>query len=47
MNKPPFRSWASVRDAWKTLAAYERFEVVVALLLRAVIGVIIAVALTG
>ena len=45
MIKPPFRSWADVRDAWKTLAAYERFEVVVALVLRAVIGVIIVVAL--
>jgi uncharacterized membrane protein (DUF373 family) len=45
MIKPPFRSWADVRDAWKTLAAYERFEVVVALLLRGVIGVIIVVAL--
>ena len=45
MIKPPFRSWADVRDGWKTLAAYERFEVVVALVLRAVIGVIIVVAL--
>ena len=45
MMRPPFRSWAEVRDAWKKLAAYERFEVVVALLLRAVIGVIIVVAL--
>src|SRR5712671_1534225 len=43
--KSPFRSWADVRDAWKTLATYERFEVVVALLLRWVIGVIIVVAL--
>jgi uncharacterized membrane protein (DUF373 family) len=34
-----------VRDAWKTLTAYERFEVVVAVLLRAVISVIIVVAL--
>ena len=45
MIKPPFRSWADVRDSWKTLAAYERFEVVMALLLRAVISVIIVVAL--
>ena len=43
--RSPFRSWADLRDAWKTLAAYERFEVVVALLLRAVISVIIVVAL--
>src|SRR5712671_6365943 len=34
-----------LRDRWKTLAAYERFEVIVALVLRAVISVIIAVAL--
>ena len=39
------RSWVDVRQAWKTLAAYERFEVIVALVLRAVIGVIIVVAL--
>ena len=45
MIKPPFRSWADVREAWKTFAAYERFELVVALLLRAVISVIIVVAL--
>jgi uncharacterized membrane protein (DUF373 family) len=45
MIKPPFRSWADVREAWKTVAAYERFELVVALLLRAVISVIIVVAL--
>jgi uncharacterized membrane protein (DUF373 family) len=45
MIKQPFRSWADVRVAWKTLAAYERFEVVVALLLRVVIGLIIVVAL--
>ena len=45
MIKPPFRSWADVRNAWKTLAGYERFEVVVALLLRGVIGIIIVVAL--
>ena len=43
--RSPFRSWADLRDAWKTLAAYERFGVVVALLLRAVISVIIVVAL--
>src|SRR5438093_841191 len=45
MIKPPFRSWADVRNAWKTLAGYERFEVVVALLLRGVISIIIVVAL--
>ena len=45
MIKPPFRNWADVHQAWKTLATYERFEVVVALLLRAVISVIIVVAL--
>src|SRR5437588_2310119 len=45
MIKPPFRSWSDVRDGWKTLPAYERFEVVVALVLRAVISVIIVVAL--
>ena len=45
MIKAPFRSWADVRNAWKTLAGYERFEVVVALLLRGVIGIIIVVAL--
>ena len=45
MIKTQFRSWADVRNAWKTLAAYERFEVLVALLLRAVIGVIIVFAL--
>ena len=45
MLKPPFRSWVDLRDAWKTLATYERFEVVVSLLLRAVIAVMIVVAL--
>ena len=45
MIKPPFRSWADVRNAWKTLAGYERFEVLVALLLRGVIATIIVVAL--
>ena len=45
MIKAPFRSSADVRNAWKTLAGYERFEVVVALLLRGVIGIIIVVAL--
>jgi len=45
MIKTPSRSWADVRNAWKTLAAYERFEVLVALLLRGVIGIIIVVAL--
>ena len=45
MIKPTFRSWTDVRAAWRTLAAYERFEVVVALLLRAVVSIIIVVAL--
>ena len=45
MIKLPLRNWTDFRDAWRTLAAYERFETVVALLLRGVIGVIIAVAL--
>ena len=45
MIKPPLRNWADLRAAWKTLAAYERFEVIVAVLLRAVISVIIVVAL--
>jgi len=45
MIKSPFRSWADLHQAWKTLAGYERFEVLVALVLRGVIGVIIAVAL--
>jgi uncharacterized membrane protein (DUF373 family) len=45
MITPQFRNWAEVRQAWKTLPAYERFEVIVALVLRAVIGVIIVVAL--
>jgi uncharacterized membrane protein (DUF373 family) len=45
MIKPPFGSFGDLRGAWKTLTAYERFEVGVALVLRAVIGVIIVVAL--
>jgi len=45
MIKPPLRNWADLRATWKTLAAYERFEVIVAVLLRAVISVIIVVAL--
>jgi len=45
MIKPPFRTWGEVREGWKTLVSYERFEIVVALLLRCVIGVIIVVAL--
>jgi len=45
MMKPPSGSFGEVRGAWKTLTAYERFEVAVALLLRAVIAVIIVVAL--
>jgi uncharacterized membrane protein (DUF373 family) len=45
MITPPFRNWAEIRQAWKMLPAYERFEVMVALVLRAVICVIIVVAL--
>src|SRR2546421_6247339 len=45
MITPESRNWTEVRQRWKALAAYERFEVVVALVLRAVIGVIIVVAL--
>jgi len=45
MIQRPLRNWTDFRDAWTTLAAYERFEMVVALLLRGVIGVIIVVAL--
>src|SRR6267378_1761945 len=45
MIKPPFRTWGEVREGWKTLVSYERFEIVVAVLLRAVISVIIVVAL--
>jgi uncharacterized membrane protein (DUF373 family) len=45
MIKRPIGSWAEIRDGWKTLASYERFEKVVGLLLRGVIGVIIVVAL--
>ena len=40
-----FRSWDHLRQAWKTLTGYERFEVLVALALRGVIGAIIVVAL--
>ena len=45
MVKRPIGSWSEIRHAWKTLASYERFEMVVGLLLRGVIGVIIVVAL--
>ena len=45
MLQGPPRNWTDFRDAWTTLAAYERFETVVALLLRGVIAVIIVVAL--
>ncbi len=45
MIKPPLRRWADLREAWKTLAGYERFEVLVAIVLRSVIGLIIVVAL--
>jgi uncharacterized membrane protein (DUF373 family) len=40
-----FRDWSHIRRAWADLRAYERFEAVVASLLRLVIGAIIAVAL--
>jgi uncharacterized membrane protein (DUF373 family) len=45
MIKPPFRNWAELRDAWNSLPAYERFELLVGMVLRGVIGAIIAVAL--
>jgi uncharacterized membrane protein (DUF373 family) len=37
--------WGSLRRGWALLTIYERFEVAVALLLRAVIGAVILVAL--
>jgi uncharacterized membrane protein (DUF373 family) len=40
-----FRDWSDIRRAWADLRAYERFEAVVASLLRLVIGAIILVAL--
>ena len=45
MITPESRNWTEVRQRWKALAAYERFEVIVALVLRGVISVIIVVAL--
>jgi uncharacterized membrane protein (DUF373 family) len=40
-----FRDWSHIRRAWADLRAYERFEAVVALLLRLAISFIILVAL--
>jgi uncharacterized membrane protein (DUF373 family) len=45
MVRQTFQDWARLRRAWADLRAYERFESVVASLLRVVIGAIIAVAL--
>jgi uncharacterized membrane protein (DUF373 family) len=45
MVREMFRDWAHLRRAWADLRAYERFEAVVASLLRLVIGAIIVVAL--
>jgi uncharacterized membrane protein (DUF373 family) len=45
MVKQRFRSWADFRDAWAAVAGYQRFEVLIALVLRWVIGAIIVVAL--
>jgi uncharacterized membrane protein (DUF373 family) len=45
MVREMFRDWAHIRRAWADLRAYERFEAVVASLLRVVIGTIIVVAL--
>ena len=45
MVNPSFRSWARFRDVWATLPGYQRFEVLVAVVLRGVIAAIIVVAL--
>ena len=45
MVREMFRDWAHIRHAWAELRFYERFEAVVASLLRLVIGAIIVVAL--
>jgi uncharacterized membrane protein (DUF373 family) len=45
MVRERFRDWANIRRTWAELRAYERFEAVVASLLRLVIGAIIVVAL--
>jgi len=45
MVNPSFRSWARFRDVWATLPSYQRFEVLVAVVLRGVIAAIIVVAL--
>jgi uncharacterized membrane protein (DUF373 family) len=44
MIKQPFRKWADLRESWTTLPPYERFEMLVAVVLRGVIGAIIVVA---
>jgi len=44
MAKQPFRSWIALRDLWVTLPGYQRFETLVGMLLRWVIGAIIVVA---
>jgi uncharacterized membrane protein (DUF373 family) len=45
MLNRPFRRFAEVREAWRTLTRYELFEVLVSVLLRSVIAAIIVVAL--
>jgi uncharacterized membrane protein (DUF373 family) len=45
MLRETFRDWARIRKAWGDLRAYQRFEAVVASLLRLVIGAVIVVAL--
>jgi uncharacterized membrane protein (DUF373 family) len=45
MLRETFRDWARIRQAWGDLRAYQRFEAVVASLLRLVIGAVIVVAL--
>src|SRR4051812_22142618 len=45
MLNETFRRWGEVREAWRRLESYERFEVVVSLVLRTVIAAMIAVAL--
>jgi uncharacterized membrane protein (DUF373 family) len=39
------RDWVDIRKEWTVLTAYQRFETLVALVLRAIIAIIIAVAL--
>jgi hypothetical protein len=38
MVSPSFRSWARFRDVWATLPGYQRFEVLVAVVLKGVIA---------